>query len=92
MLVKQPTREMNTKDTINFYTTQVLGPTLGIFTNFAVGISDIANGEAGRGIEKTMPKPIKDIIQAYRFENEGVRDYDFKSIVEKEDINALSNH
>lgn len=83
MLVKQPTREMNTKDTINFYTTQVLGPTLGIFTNFAVGISDIANGEAGRGIEKTMPKPIKDIIQTYRFGTEGARDYDFKPLIEE---------
>ena len=83
MLVKQPTREMNTKDTINFYTTQVLGPTLSIFTNFAVGVSDIANGEAGRGIEKTMPKPIKDIIQTYRFRTEGARDYDFKPLVEE---------
>lgn len=83
MLVKQPTREMNTKDTINFYTTQVLGPTLSIFTNFAVGISDIANGEAGRGIEKTMPKPIKDIIQTYRFGTEGARDYDFKPLIEE---------
>lgn len=83
MLLKSPTREMNTKDTINHYTTQILGPSLSIFTNFALGISDIARGEAQRGIEKTMPKPIKDILQSIRFGQEGARDNDFKPIVEE---------
>lgn len=88
LLVKAPIRELNTKDTFEFYTTQLLGPSLSIFTNMGVGIHDIATGEYGRGLEKTMPKPIKDIIQAARFADEGARDYDFKPIVDKEEFNA----
>jgi len=53
------------------WTTQALGPVVGIGVNVAKGLSEMGKGEYLRGLEAMMPSVLRGPIKAYRFGTEG---------------------
>ena len=50
---------------------QLAGPSIGVGVDALEGVSMAANGHAWRGIERMVPKPVRDQMQALRFAKEG---------------------
>lgn len=65
-----------------------VGALAGMFKNFYVGGSLVADGELTRGLETMAPKPVKDLMKAYRYANEGVLDGGGNTVVPVENIDG----
>ena len=68
--VRSPNWEMSAREENMHYLTQALGPAFGAGLNFTVGLDQVANGD-WKGIEKMVPKFIRDGIRSYRYSTEG---------------------
>lgn len=53
------------------WTSSLLGPVVGMGTNAAIGMQNIANGDYGRGLESMLPIAVRNPIKAYRYWDEG---------------------
>jgi len=68
----------------------MMGPTVGLFTNAAEGLRRINQGEVYRGMEMFLPAGIRSFAAAYRESEEGVRTLKGDTVVKKEDLTAAN--
>jgi hypothetical protein len=62
------------------------GPLVGIGSNAYTAISDFGKGEWWRGVERIMPKMVKDLMQVKRFADEGLVSNYGATLIEESDI------
>jgi len=51
---------------------EMAGPMGGLAMNIGQGIESFKNGQVYRGIEKMVPAPLRDVMETYRYNTEGV--------------------
>lgn len=68
----------------------MMGPTVGLFTNAAEGLRRINQGEVYRGMEMLLPAGIRGFAAAYRESEEGVKTLKGDQVVKKEDLTATN--
>lgn len=71
LLIRGPDRPMEGRELAMHYLEQAAGPVLGIGVNTFRGADQIAQGEILRGVETLLPKFLKDMLKAARFQREG---------------------
>ncbi|MCA1490098.1 PLxRFG domain-containing protein [Ensifer sp. NBAIM29] len=70
---RSPTRELQGKDEFQYWLSQTLGATAGLGEQLYTGFRVITDeGDVARGLEMMSPKPIRDLLKAYRYADEGV--------------------
>ncbi|EOC7458123.1 PLxRFG domain-containing protein [Vibrio cholerae] len=70
--VRSINRDVDASTAYVEYMKQALGPVLGgIGVSWAQGLADISNDQFARGIERILPKAIKDVLKTARYINEG---------------------
>ena len=69
--IRSPNYEMSAREESMHYMMQALGPAVGAGINFVLGVDQVAQGQTLKGIEKMMPKFIRDGIRTYRYSTEG---------------------
>lgn len=70
---RESDREAEGKDAASRMMSSLMGPMAGILENLFVGSQMVSEGHVYRGIEKMMPKFIRDPLKALRYESEGVQ-------------------
>ncbi|WP_283130759.1 PLxRFG domain-containing protein [Enterovibrio norvegicus] len=74
--VRDPNRDLEGQDLWTHYAQQIAGPVLGGVVMGAIrGGQDISEGRYWRGIEKTVPKFVRDPMKAFRYDEEGALNY-----------------
>ncbi|MND20844.1 Transglycosylase SLT domain protein [compost metagenome] len=68
---RSPDRQMEGKESYNYWESQLLGAAPGIVQNMWLGWGQVVDGHVFRGVETMSPKFIKDLLRAARFANEG---------------------
>ncbi|AEY69616.1 putative DNA methylase [Erwinia phage PEp14] len=68
---RSPDRELEGKDSFQYWQSQLLGAAPSLAENVARGYKMITDGNTYRGIETMMPKMFKDPMRAYRFATDG---------------------
>ena len=67
----------------------MLGPAFSVGSSWAQAYDEMANkGNYMRGLEAAMPKPIKDVMKAYRVASEGLKTGAGKKILSDDQIGA----
>ena len=74
-LGREEPKEMTATEHYAFLLEEFAGPIFGVAGGVATGIDDFAQGMPMRGVERVMPKFIRDSVKAYRFMNEGALTY-----------------
>ena len=74
------------RDLASQYLVQVLGPLAAVFTEFFQGLKEIGQGDEWKGMERVVPKAIKDLMKSIRYMEEGVTNIRGDVIVSAEDI------
>lgn len=74
--IRDPNRDIEGEDLWTHYAEQVAGPVLGgIVVSWIRAGGAIAEGNVYRGVEKAMPKFVRDPMKAYRYWDEGALNY-----------------
>lgn len=68
---REPDKELEGMDEYYNLLDSIAGPLGGITKNFLVGKKMIEDGNAERGMETIMPKPVRDIMKSYRYSTQG---------------------
>ncbi|MFL7024244.1 PLxRFG domain-containing protein [Enterovibrio norvegicus] len=85
--VRDPNRDLEGQDLWTHYAQQIAGPVLGGVVMGAIrGGQDISEGRYWRGIEKTVPKFVRDPMKAFRYEEEGALNYRGDAYKEQSDF------
>ena len=72
-----------------YYASQLLGPSYSVPSGWFKAYDDIVNkGDIGRGLEAATPKPIRDILKAWRVAHEGLKTRAGKKLLKDEEIGA----
>ena len=72
-----------------YYASQLLGPSYSVPSGWFKAYDDIMNrGDIGRGMEAATPKPIRDVLKAFRVAHEGLKTRAGKKLLKDEDIGA----
>lgn len=69
---RDPGYELDKEATVEYWLSQVFGPTGPILTNAGRGLDLMNEGQIQRGIEYMVPKAIKDSLKSMRYAQEGV--------------------
>ena len=69
--IRSPNYEMSAREESMHYMMQALGPAVGAGINFVLGVDQVAQGQTLKGLEKMVPKFIRDGIRTYRYSTEG---------------------
>ena len=68
VLVRWPDRPMDGKELAMHYLEQAAGPVIGIGMSWFRALDQMASGDVGRGIETAVPKAIRDVVKAIRYQ------------------------
>jgi len=82
LFIKDPKDELEGTKLLQYYLEQVAGPTYSTLSSFARGLGELGKEHYLKTAEAFSPKPIRDLLQTYRFANEGARDNSFKPIIQ----------
>ncbi|YP_010115338.1 DarB-like antirestriction [Sinorhizobium phage PBC5] len=70
---RSPTRELQGKAEYQYWLSQTLGATAGLGEQWFTGLRVMTDeGDVARGLEIMAPKPVRDLLKAYRYNDEGV--------------------
>ncbi|WP_158174826.1 PLxRFG domain-containing protein [Grimontia hollisae] len=87
--IRDPYRDLQGEDLWSHYAQQVAGPVLGGVVLGAIrGTEDIAKGQYWRGIERIVPKFVRDPMKAYRYSEEGALNYKGKPYKEADNFSG----
>jgi hypothetical protein len=84
--LRSPDRELEGKALAHHYLEQLAGPVVGMPISFMAGLQMMQDGHMERGFEKMVPKAARDLLQAYRFHDEGALNLRDAPLVEKDDM------
>ncbi|CZF79751.1 PLxRFG domain-containing protein [Grimontia marina] len=88
--LRDANRDVEGQDLWTHYAQQVAGPVLGGVVMGALrGTQDIADGHTWRGVEKIVPKFVRDPMKAVRYAEEGALTYRGDAYKEKDDFTGL---
>lgn len=73
--IRSSDKDLEGKDAAAYWLEQIAGPMFGIAANAATGMSMISDGEVQRGMEKLVPKFVRDGLRAIRYADEGATTY-----------------
>jgi N12 class adenine-specific DNA methylase len=79
---RRPDRMQEGQDLYNHWIEQLLGPVVAIGGNAFRGAAMVADGQVYRGIETAVPKAMRDILRAGRYQSEGVTTMNGNPILE----------
>ena len=83
---REPYRELEGRDSVQYYAEQLLGPIFGVALSFGTGKSLINEGQTYRGVESMLPKFARDILKAGRYSTDGVQNLSGADVVALEDV------
>ncbi|USH03730.1 PLxRFG domain-containing protein [Grimontia kaedaensis] len=87
--IRDPYRDLQGQDLWSHYAQQVAGPVLGgVILGGIRGSEDIAKGQYWRGIERMVPKFVRDPLKAYRYSEEGALSNKGKTYKEADDFSV----
>ncbi|MBO9492211.1 PLxRFG domain-containing protein [Endozoicomonas sp. G2_1] len=81
--LREPNREMEGRDTVQYYAEQVLGAVFGIALSAGTAYDFIRQGQIERGIESALPKAARDILKGVRYSANGVETLNGDNIIEE---------
>jgi hypothetical protein len=88
LIIRSDDRDKEGRDKATFYLEQAAGPMFGIMASAFQGMKDWGQGEEWRGLERMVPKFMRDVSKATRYmAEEGVLTYSDEAIVD--DLNML---
>ncbi len=84
-----PTGGAEGREWLQQKTFELLGPMGSVAANAAEGLKDFSEGDTIRGLERMTPKGMRDILRAFRYASEGVKDTYGNQIMAPADISPV---